>query len=151
MRAILALTVCRLHVMVLATRLQTMVSSAMMLQLKVCRTVTTSGMGKDAGNLNLHGCNVERGSGAWFGKMQLVSGFLLEVSPWCRDYTVWTRWQSSMPPPVLLKMASSGTNPQLLPCLFIVYTRAKAKQSKILLELMFDICYIELPIVHSNF
>jgi len=48
-------------------------------------------------------------------------------------------------------MASSGTNLQLLPCLFIVCTRAEAKQSKILLVLMFGICYVELPIVHSNF
>ena len=56
-----------------------------------------------------------------------------------------------MTSPVQLQKASRGTNLQLLSYLFIVCTGAEAKQFKFLLVLMFGICYVELPIVHSNF
>jgi len=88
---------------------------------------------------------------SWSGKMHLISGFLLEVSPWCRDYMKWVQWQPSMTPPAQLQKASGGTNLQLLSYLFMVCTGAEAKQFKFLLVLMFGICYVELPIVHSNF
>jgi hypothetical protein len=43
-------------------------------------------------------------SRSWSRKMQLISGLLLEISPWCRDYMGWVQWQPS--PPVQLKKAS---------------------------------------------
>ncbi|CAN6323997.1 unnamed protein product [Urochloa humidicola] len=49
-------------------------------------------------------------SNSWYGKMLLINGFLLEVSPWCREYLEFVLLKTVWPPPIPLKVASKGAN-----------------------------------------
>ncbi|CAM0145239.1 unnamed protein product [Urochloa decumbens] len=79
-------------------------------------------------------------SNSWSGKMLLINGFLLEGSPWWREYLEFVQLKIAWPPPMPLKVASKGANLRPSPWPFLCYSKAESKLSNLLVLQKSSIC-----------
>ncbi|CAN6222148.1 unnamed protein product [Urochloa humidicola] len=99
-------------------------------------------VGMDKGFINLTEIgNVNRGQGikipkfpwllcvevssSWSGKRLLISGFLLEMSPWCRVYALSVQLKIAWPPHIQLKTTSNGADLRPPPWPFLCYSEVE--------------------------